>query len=350
MKSKTGILIALSLMAASAAYSQEVDDMYFTSKDRTKLVSARPVSYATVAQADDAQLNTTTNGINPTDSYSGRGENPEYSTSNGVQNGEPQYFNSNYQPTGVNQNLSNNCSGCNTPYYGNYNNYYGNSMYGMNSMYGYGSPYGSMGMYGMGMYGMGMGYPSYGMGYGMGYGLGMSYGMGYGSYGMGYGMGYPYSSMYGMGYGGYGYYPSTIVIADYGNSQSYGRRGSRSGAVNNSSYYNRSNSGTGTSGRATAIGGRSSSQTMNSQYYQRGWKTNPNIVTGSGTSGRSSFWSNPGSSNSNMGGTRSNWGSGSGSAGRSSFGGSGFSGGGFSGGGHSGGGFSGGGGGGRGRH
>ena len=46
MKSKSGVLIVLGLMAASAAYSQvEVDDMYFNSKERAKLVAAKPVSY-----------------------------------------------------------------------------------------------------------------------------------------------------------------------------------------------------------------------------------------------------------------------------------------------------------------
>src|SRR5258706_13365567 len=152
MKNKSGIVIALMMMAASAAYSQvEVDDMYFNSKDREKLAASKPVSFATVSQADDARLGTSTPSVNPTDSYSGRGENPDYSSSGGSSS-DPQYFVSNYQPTGVNQSLSNGYSGYGNSYYGNSYNPYG---YGMNSMYGnpyssFYSPFSSMG-YGMGM-------------------------------------------------------------------------------------------------------------------------------------------------------------------------------------------------------
>ena len=157
-------------------------------------------------------------------------------------------------------------------------------------------------------------------------------------------MGYPYGM--GYGYGGYGgYYPSTI---DYGTSSSYGRRGTRSSSVN-SSYYNHSASTSATPGRGTGIGGARTASP--SQYYQQGWKSNPNLVRSSpsGSGSRSSFFNNSGNSNWSGGRSSSSWGN-SGSSGRSSFsGGSNFSGGsGFSGGGHSGGGggFSGGGGGG----
>ena len=68
MKSKPGVLIVLGLMAASAAYGQEVDDMYFNSKERAKLVAAKPVSYATVPQVEDAQLNTPNTVITRSDS------------------------------------------------------------------------------------------------------------------------------------------------------------------------------------------------------------------------------------------------------------------------------------------
>ncbi len=361
MKSKSGVLIALSLMAASAAYSQgEADDMYFNSKDRAKLLASKPVSFASISKADDALLSSPTTSVNPTDGYSGRGENPEYAAKGqNSQQGDPQYFTPNYQPTGVNQNLNSSYSGYNnnSSYYGNYGNYYGmNSMYG-NPYSSFYSPY-SMGMgYGMGSpYGMGMGYGmSYGMGYGMGMGypFGMGYGMGY-PYGsmmsLSYGMGYPYmgfGSMYGMyGYGSglYGYgYPSTININNDGNSgYAYGKRSARSNGLNNPVSYTRPSGIVDAQGRSRGgvSNGRSSGE---SQYYQRGWRS----TTPSGTgSSRSSFWSNSGNSN----GGNSSWGnrSNSNSFGgfnnsRSSSGG-GFSGGGFSGGGgHSGGG-------GRGRH
>src|SRR5882762_6799204 len=138
MKNKSGILIALILMAASAAYSQvEMDDMYFNSKDRAKLAAAKPVSFATVSKADDAQPGTSIPSVTPTDSYSGRGENPDYTSSSSGSQSDPQYFVSNYQPTGVNQSLSNTYSGYGNSYYGNsYNPYYNPYGYGMNSMYG----------------------------------------------------------------------------------------------------------------------------------------------------------------------------------------------------------------------
>src|SRR5271154_6576369 len=119
MKNKSGILIAVSLMASVAAYSQsETDDMYFNSKDRAKTQDVKPQSFARASsRQDDARFNSTPNQassvINPTDSYSARGENPEYASRANTQNSasDAQYFVPNYQPTGVNQNLlSSNCN------------------------------------------------------------------------------------------------------------------------------------------------------------------------------------------------------------------------------------------------
>src|SRR5580704_10100576 len=125
MNTKSGVLIAVSLMATTAAFSQqtETDDMYFSSKDRVKTEdskvdtklnsrSSKSMTIARTSQVEDTQYSSILragSSVNPTDSYSARGENPEYASSS-QQNGQSdaQYFVPNYQPTGVNQTLGNN--------------------------------------------------------------------------------------------------------------------------------------------------------------------------------------------------------------------------------------------------
>src|SRR5882757_6778358 len=128
MKTKyTMLMLAMGLSAAALA--QENDDMYFNSKDRAVVVKANEVVLAKKYRQDDLDA-VRSNPVNPSDSYSGRGVNPEYNAQakNGtsvVQN-EPDYFLPNYQPTNVNSNLYNGGTTASNNYYGNsaYNNSY----------------------------------------------------------------------------------------------------------------------------------------------------------------------------------------------------------------------------------
>jgi len=377
---KTGIALFALLAAVISVQAQEYDDMYFRSKDRVKLNGERVSLTSTTSTLSDASAVQST--INPTDSYSGRGTNPEYTSRTKVNSNtdeDAQYFVSGYEPTGVNQSLSayNNGSFY-SPYYGN--SAFSNSYYGYGSGFGYPyssfySPYSSFyspGMsLGMGsMWGMGMGsgfYGSMGLGYGSMWGSpysSMMYGgyYGYNSF-YGSGFGYPYYGYgYGMGYGGY--YPSVVVINNNNDGRSgyvYGKRGSRSSDISNQMYNgsNRSSSSIvdshgRTRGAAaniiqTSSSGRSSG---NSQYYHSGWRSNPDVQRniGGSNAGRNSSWGNSSGWSNSSGRSSSTWGgnSNSGFNNSGSFGGSrssgGFSGGSFGGGGHTGGG------GGRGRH
>jgi hypothetical protein len=369
---KTGFALVVLLAASFTAFSQAVenDDMYFSSKDRTKqdvLAKSDRVSKQKRSDAiEDKRLENTS--INPTDSYSARNINPEYvsRSKSGDESeevtDEAGYFTNSYTPSSVNKNLYNNYSsnGFYSPYYGNgFNpyNYYGN--YGMAGMY---SPYGMYGMGGMGYrpgltlglgYGMGSMYNGwYGsMGYGMGMGYGMYspysmfydpfyYGYGYGSmmYGGMYGMYNPW--MYGGGYGyGYGYPGSVIVVNENSKPLTYQRRSDRSRVTNNNATASNSSRNITSVSRSRSVdnsAGRVSSSSAQSQnYYNRGWRNNGTVTTNSrsqwnssgsnsnSNSGRMRSWGSSGNSNGSFGGSNSsswgNSGGGSGSHSRSSW-------------------------------
>jgi hypothetical protein len=387
MKATLAYVLLLATVATATAQKVENDDLYFTSKDRAKLREAAPVmaknsqtkadrnnEVAEKAQAPDT-------GLNPTDSYSARNVNPEYTTKGSASKGtsKADYFVEDYTPTGVNDKLGNRYA--NNSYSGGNNPYSVYSPY--SSPYSYGSPYNSFGNMGWGTsMSMGMG-GMYGMYPGM---MSMSYGMGYGSMynpwmmgGMGYGYG-GYSSMYNpymydpfmsmynpysfYGYSNYGYnsygYPGgygggAVVVShdpNNGRTVTHSRRTDRSSSE---SYVNDGTRSTTTAqttrtGR-TIAGGRTRSAEQTEAYYQRGWRNNtatngqsanrsnwsnngyaPSQNSGSAgnhnNAGRSSWsgWDNSGSSSHNG----SSWSGGSSSPSRSSWGGSG---GGFSGGG-----------------
>ncbi len=355
MKTKYAILMMAMGMSA-AVMAQENDDMYFNSKDR--VVANKVYESVMIKKYQQEDLNAVrSNPVNPSDSYTGRGVNPEYNAQ--IKNGtsviqdNPDYFLTGYQPKNINSSLYSGNSAYPNSYYGNggYNNGYYNNRMG----------YGGMGYSGMGMgySGMGMGYGGFGSPFGyyspyssmmMGYGFG---GYGSGFYGgMGYGMGSmfgsPFYSPFGMnsfyspysgygGYGGYGYpYGSTVVINN-GDSRSTvnGRHPSRSDGLNNYVDNNRNDATiTGTNGRVRE-GGRTRADSQ-TNYYDRGWKNNSNNFptrsyydnnSGNSRSGYSNGGNNNNSSWGDSGGrTRSSWDS-FGSGSRSSFGGGGFSGG-----------------------
>jgi hypothetical protein len=350
MKTKYSLLTGLALFAVTAAFSQvEHDDMYFNSKDRAKLNASKEVVLAKQYKQQDAQA-VKTSPINPTDSYSGRSVNPEYTnrlkTNPSLANTDSQYFVSGYQPVSVNQNLASNNCNCtsngnynnfNSPYYSGYNGYGMSPYYGMNS--GFGSPYSSFyspwgmnsGMYQPGwssMLGYGFGGMSSGMFASMSYGFGNSWGSpyyGYGSPYNSYGYGMPYGSSYGSNY-----YGTPVIINNNIDSRNtttvYSKRADRSSDTNNLIDHTRPETGYTRTGREVATG-RSRSESQ-SQYYDRGWKRDPeknpsrsfwSDNTSSTNSGRSqSSWSNNTWGNSNSSGRQSSsdWGN---NSSRSSF-------------------------------
>ena len=277
-------LVALAMGMSAAAMGQEIDDMYFNAKDRLSLNETNLAIEAKNHQQDDLDA-VRVNPVNASDSYSGRGVNPEYNAQpkNGtsVIQGNPDYFLAGYQPTNVNSSLysgtSNSYSSCNC---GN------SSPYGM-GYNGFGSPYSSFYSPYSSFYSpfssfypgwtTSIGYMS--GAYGSGFYGGISYGMG-GMYGSPYGY-----SGYGYGYGGYPSSYSVATVPDV--AQSYGRRTSRSSSLNN--YVgNSSNGGSGTNGRVRDSGNsRTNSQ---SNYYDPTWRNNArNFAT------RDSYNSMPGS-------------------------------------------------------
>src|SRR5258708_16541733 len=120
MKTKY-VVVMLAMGMSAAVMAQESDDMYFNSKDRVVVNKVNDVVLAKRYQQEDLTA-VRTNPVNPSDSYSGRGVNPEYNaqTKNGttvVQN-NPDYFLSGYQPKNVNGSLYN---GAASAYSGNCN-------------------------------------------------------------------------------------------------------------------------------------------------------------------------------------------------------------------------------------
>ncbi len=338
MKIRITFLSLLAVTTAMVASAQvvEYDDMYFTSKDRTKAQASKPLTLKNITSEHEVAT-----AINPTDSYSARNVNPEYISQSKVNpsgSAEPApYFIPDYTPTAINQNLNsssstswNNCNcatGGNNPYYGmmpGYGDPYGNYYTSMSSMYGY-NPY----SYG-GYNGFNSGWSSM---MSIGFGMGSYYPYGGSSWGMSYGMGMGGSQLWNSGFnyygGGYGYnynsyYPGNVVIInnDYNNRNvAYGKRPSRSSDLNNnvvsSSNRNATMVTTDSQGRVRGSNGRIASDGNSGAdaYYQRGWRTNPETnsavrstysnstrsgADGSGDSNRSNFGSNDSRSNSSF--------------------------------------------------
>jgi hypothetical protein len=299
MKTKVTFLTFLAVAASICGMAQsteELDDMYFTSKDRATLNTSKKVALSS-ENARRVTESETASVINPTDSYSARNVNPEYVASSKV-NGSPStvasYFSPNYIPTGVNQQLVRNCGTCGS----SYTNY--NSAYSPYSNYGYGmNPY---------SYGMMNPYNSFGNGFGNGFyqpglsfGFGSFYGNGFASpfynnyYGMGSYSGYgnynnPYYNPYSYGYGGYGNSP-TVIVVDRPRPQS-----SRNAEVNR--YY----SADGVRTTASAGGRVATSPT---EYYNKTWRNDTQVARGSDT------WNNSRSyqqnNNNNNWNNQNNW-------------------------------------------
>ena len=370
MNIKVAVLGMMVASVAGSAMAQENDDMYFNSKDRTKLnekVAAQKKTEALAYNDRDEEATTSPedDNINTTD-YSARNLNPEYvsrSNSELAQEDDENYFVNDYRFANLNNlnqfnhnynNWYNNDRWYNTSYYPNYNSGFNSSPYYYNS---FASPWCSL-RYQSGFYGglsFYSGSPYYGSSWGGGYnGWGYdpwsssyAYGGGYGGY---YGGGY--GGYYGGGYGGYYGGGNNVIIINEGSGrgQVYGKRPARGGMVyhpSNSTPNRRSEVGSRGNG---ASGGRVSTATNTGRvstatntgrtqtqddYYNRSWRSNRTTTpsnsnsswsNGSGNSGRSnSGWSNGNSSttptrSSDNGGNSRSWGGNSGSSSHSSSG------------------------------
>lgn len=325
MKTKYTMMAAV-LAFSGAASAQEVDDMYFTARDRAQHNEQTNAAMAMRYAAEDQQA-ARSNPVNPSDSYTGRGVNPEFSAQqkNGAEiiQGTPDYFLASYTPKDINSNLysgsattSSNCacSPFTTMPYGSF------APYGsFNSLYGFGySPY--MGYVGnFAPYSM-MGYSM--TPYGSMWSLGMTYGMG-SMYGSPY-----YNGMYNpFGYG-YGYPYGASAVGGYDPVQTVsGRRPVRASSVNPS--FPSSTAG------YVAAGTNGRTRSTRTDYYDPQWRNDPNNFPTRSYSygGRTADFDNSGSTgrswmSSDPYGTRSRSSFDSfGSSGRSSMGSSGFSGG-----------------------
>jgi hypothetical protein len=156
MKTKYTMMAAF-LACAGTAVAQETDDMYFNASDRATYREANQAVMAQHYAAADQQA-VKSQPVNPSDTYTGRGVNPEYNAQqkNGAEviQGNPDYFLSGYTPKTINSNLyaGNTGLGCGCSPYSRFGNPYG----GFYSPYGY-SPYGNMGSM----------YSPFGFGYGL---------------------------------------------------------------------------------------------------------------------------------------------------------------------------------------
>ncbi len=278
MKTKYSLL-AIAVSLGFAANAQEIDDMYFTAGDRVALGQKNEVAMAARYAESDRQA-VRSNPVNPSDTYTGRGVNPEFSAQqkNGAElvTENPDYFLASYAPKDLNSKLysgsnSYNC-GCNA--YSGYGNPYGrySSPYGMYSPYSMMSPYGLYSPYGM--------YSPYG--YGSGLSMSMGFGMGSMMYGGYYGYGSYGYNPYGSGYG----YGTPVVVDPV--AISHGRRPVRASTVNNVQPVAQAGYVAGTNGRTR--------NTAASNYYDASWRNNPsNFPTRSYNYGGRSSGFNPSS-------------------------------------------------------
>ena len=290
MKAK---LIAISIgsyFLSFAAYSQvETDDMYFRASDRAKLSQGTVTAENFSTPKKLAEASEVSQPINPTDSYSARNVNPEYSsqlTENESVIAEDNYFTPDFQPRAVNQNISN----CNCGQGSYYNPYNGSNQF--NNFNNFNSPY--YNPYGYpGGFNSFNSFSSFGYPYsGFNSGFGLSTGFGWGGFSPGFygGLGYgafngfydPFGyNGFGGGFFGSGFYPRTRVVfvnADAGNRVVNSRRPTRSANTNNVVTGNSRITTTGntTGQRNTVSSGRTGNASSQSDYYNKGWRKTQN--------------------------------------------------------------------------
>jgi hypothetical protein len=330
MKIKVILSSLILLTGVIGAFAQEVeqDDMYFNSKDRAKLRAAQSqkaseVAYASAKKSKNSEP--AEENFNPTDSYSARNVNPEYTSRSHSQTAkadDEDYFVSNYQ-----FNQRSNYNNWNN----SFNNWYGNSWYapnywgaGINSWNSpyYGSYYDSWGSpwanpYYQSGWSSSFSYywgNSWNYGWSMGFGNCWSCNPYYNSWNPYYGYASYWNSPYYSNWGR-GYYPGRVIVVESGNryEPAYGKRNSRS------SQLNRDNGGSVRySGRSADVSerertnssGRVSNNASSRQpdYYNNAWRTRQNNSSyspnNSSAPSRTSTFDNNRNSGSN---SRSSW-------------------------------------------
>ena len=314
---KTNVMIMAMVMMGGAINAQqvEIDDMYFTAKDRAVLTALHAPKVKEQSKFLEQSV-----PLNPTDSYSARNVNPEYISRSKMdpnsQVASAPYFIPNYQPVSVNQQIRNYTGNSYWSNYSSWNNPY-NVTYGFNSVnpYSWMYPYNS---WGFNNYyyspwsswltmSMGFGYggwntwgsPAWGM-WNNPYGWNtMSSNWGWNNWGWN-----PWGNSWAIN-NYYGYSPTVVIVNSNENSGGVvnGKRVSRSSDYDNQvSYDGRNTNYVDNNGRSRGsnAGGRSDG---GNTYYQRGWRSDPTtsgsgIVSG-GRSSNSSWWSDSGNTNSN---------------------------------------------------
>ncbi|HEY0652921.1 MAG TPA: hypothetical protein VGD65_07325 [Chryseosolibacter sp.] len=328
MKIKTIFLSLLSFAAVTAfGQSIEQDDMYFNAKDRVKLREAKKQNALAMASTRNTRKETDEE-VNPTDSYSARNINPEYTSraqSNTSQADEQDYYVANYRYANqghYNEFNSNYNNWYNNPWYRS--NYWGSSIYGWNSPY-YGSAYDTWGNPWANPYyrsGWSSGFSFY-------YGRSWNYGgfnncfscNPYAYYDPYYDFYSPFSygynpywgaPMYYNGYNGWNR-PYRVVYVDNDDYRgTYGKRSSRSSQLNrdvdDGSRGNGRVAVEGRDGSRTNTGGRVNTATNRQQeYYNNTWRNTPRENTNSSfttpTRSATPSWNNTNTSTP----TRSSW-------------------------------------------
>lgn len=333
MNIKSGLMSWGAVMITAAgvfAQQAEYDDMYFNAKDRAKLKANRQAeeqSYAATEKRVKKMATVEEEFVNPTDSYSARNVNPEYSARANAeiaQEDNQDYFVNNYQyqtTNGLNNWNNNYNNWYNRPWYSG--NYFGPSINAWNSpYYGYNSAFYSP------WYDPYWGGNSWGSSFSFYWGNSWNYGWGgnYNYWNRPY-YGSAWASPWGWDpyWGGWGGYRYPVVIVDSDRYVRYGKRTSRSGYAYGNGRPASNNRGTivspeGNGSRSQIINGRtSSSNTVSApsrssgsgnsdgdQYYNRTWRrvtqqpASTSGTSGSNSSGRtSSSWGNSNGNSSN---------------------------------------------------
>lgn len=290
MKIKGILLATFSLLGISGALAQvEYDDMYFNKEDRAKLEAQRATAVAYNTPERKNKFDEEMSDINPTDSYSARNVNPEYTSrahTQTAQSDEEEYFVTNYQ---YNRNQLNNWNN-------SFNNWYSNPWYttnyygpGISSWY---TPYYGYSRWNSPWYDPYWNYNGWSSAFSFHYGSRWNYGWGgyYDYWNRPY---YAWDPYYGgLAYFGGGYwnnyrYPGTIVVVTddaAGRNRTYSKRPSRSTAIVSERNTARSRSSYANSYTRPSTSGRSSTSTRQAEYYNR-----YNRATQNNTYNRSSY-------------------------------------------------------------
>jgi hypothetical protein len=317
MKIKGLLFAALSLFGISGALAQSVeyDDMYFTASDRAKLKAQRvsDVAYNTPSKAKKFEPKEQEETGNPTDSYSARNVNPEYTSrshSQTAQADEEDYFVNNYQ---YNKNQYNNWNN-------NFNDWYTGPWY-RNNYYGSGinrwnNPYYGYSSWNSPWYDPFWSYNGWSSSFSFHYGSRWNYGWGgnYNYWNRPYYGWDPYYSSYGYYGGGYWnnyMYPGTIIVVNRERRDVvYGKRPTRGTTVVSDRSSVRSRTSATNSVRNDNSSGRLSTQGRQEDYYNRYNRTrstsNSTYDSRSNTQyNRSRAWDNSGWNNSGYDNNRS---------------------------------------------